>query len=206
MRIIIVRHGETVYNLEKRYQGHTDVELTDLGREQAVRTAERLSHEPVAAVYSSDLIRASETARIIARPHHLRVQTDVRLRECAFGDWEGLNVDEIRERYPEEWGDYRQDSVRHRAPRGERLESVLDRVRCAAEHIEERHPHDTVVLVGHGGALTAFCCYALGASLYTFRKLRLENCGITIFSRDPSRPWFLEVLNDTCHLDGMANG
>jgi alpha-ribazole phosphatase len=206
VRIILVRHGQTAYNLERRYQGHTDIKLTDLGREQAVRVAERLSREPVTAVYSSDLSRAGETARIIAEYHGLPVETDRRLRESAFGDWEGLSVDEIREQYPELFASYRLDSVKHRAPRGERLESVLDRVACAAEHIVMEHPNGTVVLVGHGGTINAFICHALGASLYTFRKIRLDNCGLTIFSRQPDGKWFLEVLNEACHLKEAGHG
>ncbi|MDI6827559.1 MAG: alpha-ribazole phosphatase [Armatimonadota bacterium] len=204
MRIILVRHGETIYNLERRYQGHTDVELTELGRKQALRTAERLSKEHISAIYSSDLIRANETAKLIAKFHNLSVQTDKRLRECAFGDWEGLTVDEIRERYPELYANYQRDSVQHRAPNGERLESLLERVSQVADWIAEKHRDENVVLVGHGGTIHAFICYALNAPLYAFRKIRLDNCGITIFSRLPNGKWFLEVLNETCHLEDLA--
>ncbi|MDH7481591.1 MAG: alpha-ribazole phosphatase [Armatimonadota bacterium] len=204
MRIILVRHGETIYNLERRYQGHTDAELTELGKKQALRTAERLSREDITAIYSSDLIRASETARIIAKYHNLPVQTDMRLRECAFGDWEGLTVDEIKERYPELYANYQRDSVQHRAPNGERLESLLERVSSVVNRIVKKHLNETVVLVGHGGTIHAFICYALDAPLYAFRKIRLDNCGITIFSRLPNGKWFLEVLNETCHLEGLV--
>ncbi|MCL6518284.1 MAG: alpha-ribazole phosphatase [Armatimonadetes bacterium] len=204
MRIILVRHGETIYNLERRYQGHTDAELTELGKKQALRTAERLSREDIAAIYSSDLIRASETASTIAKCHNLPVQTDMRLRECAFGDWEGLTVDEIKERYPELYANYQRDSVQHRAPNGERLESLLERVSSVVNRIVKKHPNETVVLVGHGGTIHAFICYALDAPLYAFRKIRLDNCGITIFSRLPNGKWFLEVLNETCHLEGLV--
>lgn len=200
MRIIFVRHGETVFNIESRYQGHLDAELSDLGRLQSQRVAERLSDEPIAAVYSSDLSRAGEAAQAIADLHSLKVEVDESLRECAFGEWEGLSVEEIKHQYPELYRSYLKDSVTYRAPGGERLESLQERVVRMVRCIEERHPDDTVVIVTHGGPIRAFFCHALGASLQTFRKVNLANCSITTFSRDPDGPWFLETLNDSCHL------
>lgn len=201
MRIVFVRHGETEYNAESRYQGHTDTNLSKLGRQQAAAVASRLSGENVAAVYTSDLSRASETARVIAAFHDLPVQSDESLRECAFGEWEGLTVKEIAERYAELFRNYIRDSVTHRAPGGERLEQLQDRVVCAVSRIAERHRDDTVVIVTHGGPVRAFFCYALGATLETFRKIKLDNCALTTFSLGSDGRWFLEVLNDTCHLE-----
>lgn len=201
MRIIFVRHGETVYNTEARYQGHTDSELSELGRKQAAAAGERLKGEKIAAVYSSDLSRASDTARAIAAHHNLPVQTDDGLRECAFGDWEGLSVSEIADSFPDLYEKYRRNSVAHRAPNGERLEELQQRVVLAVKRIAERHPDDTVLIVTHGGPIRAFFCHALGAGLQTFRKMGLDNGGITTLSLDSDGRWFLEVLNDTCHLD-----
>ena len=203
MRIIFVRHGQTVFNIESRYQGHTDAELSDLGRRQAIRAAERLKEEKIDAVYSSDLSRASETAQAVARFHNLPVQTDERLRECAFGDWEGLTVSQIAEIHPELYENYRRDSVTHRAPNGERLEALQERVVRAISDIAERHPEATVAAVVHGGPIRAFLCHALGTPLETFRKIKLDNCGITILSLASDGGWFLEALNDTRHLDGL---
>ena len=203
LRVIFVRHGETVFNIESRYQGHLDAELSELGRLQSQRVAERLQGEEIAAVYSSDLSRAGDTAQAIAGCHGLKVEIDESLRECAFGEWEGLSVSEIAERYPELYQNYLKDSVTYRAPEGERLESVQERVVKMVRRIEERHPDDTVVIVTHGGPIRAFFCHALGASLQTFRKVNLANCSITTFSRDSDGKWFLEVLNDSCHLEGL---
>lgn len=203
MRIIFVRHGETVFNIESRYQGHLDAELSELGRLQSQTVAERLRGEEVAAVYSSDLSRAGETAQAIADHHDLEVQFDESLRECAFGEWEGLSVSEIARKYPELYQNYLTDSVTYRAPEGERLESVQERVVRMVRCIEERQPNDTVVIVTHGGPIRAFFCHALGASLQTFRKVNLANCSITTFSRDSDARWFLETLNDSCHLEGL---
>ena len=203
MRIIFVRHGETVFNIESRYQGHLDAELSELGRLQSRRVAERLKDEQIAAVYSSDLSRAGETAQAIADYHGLGVEVDESLRECAFGEWEGLSVTEIARQYPELYQNYLKDSVTYRAPGGERLETVQERVVRMLRCIEERHPDDTVVVVTHGGPIRAFFCHALDAPLQTFRKVNLANCSITTFSRDADGKWFLEVLNDSCHLEGL---
>lgn len=203
MRLIFVRHGQTVFNHESRYQGHTDVELSDLGRRQALRVADRLRDEEIDAIYSSDLSRARVTAEEIAKFHNLPVNTDADLRECAFGDWEGLTTAEISARFPEDYAAYQRDSVANRASGGERLESVQTRVVQAIERIENRHPNATVAVVIHGGPIRGFVCHALGASLRAYRKMNIGNCGITIFSRDPDGKWLLEILNDLCHLEGV---
>lgn len=203
MRLIFVRHGQTDFNNESRYQGHTDAGLSELGRRQAAAVAERLKDEKITAVYSSNLSRASDTAEAIAAFHNLPIQTDDRLRECSFGDWEGLTVTEISETYTELYENYRRDSITHRAPNGERLEDLQKRVVAAVNDIVEKHPDDTIVIAVHGGPIRAFFCHALGADLKTFRKIRLDNCGITTLSKGSDGKWFLEIMNDTCHLDGL---
>src|SRR5688572_19878784 len=102
--IYLIRHGATEWNLNKRAQGQADIALAPEGHRQAVVTAERLSSVPLAAVYSSDLKRAADTAAPIAASHGLEVQTDRDLREIDQGEWTGLEVDEIRRRWPDLWG------------------------------------------------------------------------------------------------------
>ena len=201
MRIIFVRHGQTTFNLESRYQGHTDAKLSKLGIEQARAVAKRLRSEKVEAVYSSDLSRAVDTAKEIAAFHDICVNTDPRLRECKFGDWEGLTVAEISERYADLYANYLRDSVAFRAPNGERLEQMQERTVQAVNEICQNHPVGNVVVVTHGGPIRAFICHALGTSLHAFRSIRLDNCGITILSKEANSRWFLEVMNDVCHLN-----
>lgn len=200
-RIIFVRHGETTYNVESRYQGHTDTDLSELGRQQAAAVAERLRDEDIAAVYASDLSRASETARAIASFHDLPVRSDESLRECSFGEWETLTVTEISERYPDLYRNYLRDSVTHRAPGGERLEQLQERVVRTVTRIAEMHPDDIVVVATHGGPIRAFFCWAFGVGLEAFRRIRVDNCSLTTFSLGHDGRWLLEVLNDVCHLD-----
>ncbi len=146
-RIILARHGETDWNLERRVQGHADAPLNDTGRAQARALAAALAADRIDAVYSSDLLRAHETARIVAQPRGLEVTAIRDLRERHFGTWEGLTDDEIFARYPEassgSWGD------------GETREQMTRRVLDALSRISESHPDGHVLVVSHGGPLRA---------------------------------------------------
>lgn len=145
--ILLVRHGETDWNRERRIQGHTDRPLNETGKAQAEALAEQLAGEPVDAVYSSDLLRAHETARIIARGKGLEVTTVPDLRERDFGTWEGLTDEEALLRFPQaqsgHWGD------------AETPEQMGRRVVEALRRIAAGHPGRRVVVVAHGGPLRA---------------------------------------------------
>jgi broad specificity phosphatase PhoE len=147
-RIFLVRHGETDWNLTRRLQGHSDRPLNETGREQARSLAAQLATEEIEAVYSSDLSRAEETARIIAEARGLDVTTLPELRERHFGSWEGLTDEEIHQRFPEEIAD---GVLGDGESRGE-----LDgRVLRALNRIADQHSESTVVVVSHGGPLRA---------------------------------------------------
>src|SRR3954464_6799153 len=163
--ILLVRHGETAWNLGRRLQGHSDQPLNDTGREQAVALARDLVSEPLDAVYSSDLSRARETARVVAEEHGLEVRTLPELRERHFGTWEGLTDVEIRERFPEaargSWGD------------GETRDAMSNRIFDALGRIAEQHPKGRVLVVSHGGPLRAVLarCGVDGVD-------RIDNCHV----------------------------
>lgn len=155
MIIIMVRHGQTDWNLEKRYQGHQDIPLNETGREQACNLALMLQQEPIEAVYSSDLSRARETAEIIAAPLSLSVDLDTRLREMSFGIWEGQTFTEIYRDYPhefEEWFRHTSDFI---VPGGESVNQVLERFQAFLADIASRHT-GTVILLTHGGVIRSF--------------------------------------------------
>lgn len=168
---------------------------------QAGLTADRLIKEQINTVYSSDLNRACETAEAIAGAHGLSIVTDARFRECQFGEWEGKTVDEVKAGYPLLFEEYCKDSIKNRAPGGERLEELQLRVIEALNEIAGRHPNDTIALVTHGGPVKALICHVLGADLSAFRHLRPDNCGISILIHSSDDKWYLDTLNDTCHLD-----
>jgi len=144
---LLARHGETDWNRERRVQGHTDRPLTDEGRRQAEALADEVASDPPDAVYSSDLVRAHETARIVAERLDLDVVVLPELRERNFGTWEGLTDDEIHARFPQAqdgpWGD------------AESREELLERVREAVARIAAAHPDGRVLVITHGGPVRA---------------------------------------------------
>lgn len=147
--LILARHGETDWNRDGRFQGHADPPLNERGRVQALELAELLADEPIEAVYSSDLRRAHETARIVAARKDLDVIVDPQLRERDVGHWSGLTAGEIEERFPDQIRLWREGAVAV----GESRESLAARVVEAAHRIAATHPDGLVLVVTHGGAL-----------------------------------------------------
>lgn len=199
LRLYIVRHGVTIWNQQGRLQGHTDVPLSDLGRQQAASIAQRLVTEEIGAVWSSDMSRAIDTARAIALPHGHTVTTDPIFRETGLGEWEGLTHAEIRERYGDErFEAYRADPTTNPPPGGEPLSSVYERIRRGIEGIQATQV-PTAVLVGHGGSLRLAVCHALQAPPECARRMWLDNVSLSIleFGQPRSR---VCSLNDTGHL------
>ena len=179
-----MRHGATEWNIDKRAQGHADIALTDEGRKQAIHAASELAHLDLAAVYSSDLQRAVDTAGIIAQTHGLEVIVDPDLREIDQGEWEGLTVDEIRTRWPEEWGPARHFTAR---PGGETPQQVRERALKALQRAAEAHPNGTIVVVSHGGTIRWISAEALGYDDRRSARIRgLGNGGIVCVQADPT--------------------
>lgn len=201
-RIYLIRHGETVWNAEGRIQGHTDIALSDLGRAQALAAAEALRSLPIAALLSSDLRRASETARVIADPLGLEVETTPDLREAFLGDWQGLTATEIAGTDADLLAQWRADNIGTRPPGAEGVESVQQRSVRALQGWLERHGGQTTALVAHGGPIKTLICWAIGAPLTCMRRFRLDNASISCIQVTPSR---VELLfhNDTHHLEGV---
>lgn len=148
LRIVLWRHGQTTYNAEHRFQGQRDVPLNALGRVQAQRAARHLATLGPTQIWSSDLARASATAGYLARLTGLEVSHDKDLRERHGGAWEGLTINEIRDRYPD-------DLAAWEPPGGETAETVADRTSAALERIaDQAEPGSLVVVTGHGASLT----------------------------------------------------
>ena len=144
--IWIVRHGQTDWNVEGRYQGQADRPLNAVGLAQAQQAAEQLRRRDFAAIYSSDLQRARVTAEIIAGQLGLPVQVDRRLREVNQGEWEGLLTADIEQRYAEEWAERRADRLHAAPPGGESLAQVAARVLEGVSDIAQRHPEQRILI------------------------------------------------------------
>jgi broad specificity phosphatase PhoE len=147
---LLVRHGETDWNAQKRWQGHSDTPLNERGREQARALAESIGG--VDAVYSSDLARARETAEIVAARFGLEVLVDQRLRERRFGAWEGLTAEEIEQRFPAEH-DRWQAGEGYGAGDAEPFDAFAARIRSFLDDVVREHPDDEVLVVAHGGSI-----------------------------------------------------
>lgn len=158
-RILLARHGETDWNRIGRWQGHADPPLNETGRRQAAELAEQLRGDAVSAVYSSDLRRASETARVVAERLGLSVAEDPALREIDVGSWSGLTRAEVEARFPEGFARWRAGEIGHD---GETREQLTERVVAAVERIARAHEGATVLAVTHGGAIRALRRHAAG--------------------------------------------
>jgi 2,3-bisphosphoglycerate-dependent phosphoglycerate mutase len=163
MQLFLARHGETAWNLERRWQGHTDIPLSPHGREQAAALAGRLRGRGITRIRSSDLARARETAEIVARELGVPdLGVDPRLRERCFGVFEGLTAEECAERFPDVWARYQEDR-RCVPPGGEPQDLVIARLEQAVrEAMTVPVAADPVLLIGHGGSLRALLQAAFG--------------------------------------------
>jgi broad specificity phosphatase PhoE len=201
--IYLIRHGVTDYNQEGRWQGQISVPLNELGREQARLLANRLACEPIVAVYSSDLSRASETAEILAAALRVPLCIDRRLREVSVGAWEGLLSEEVRERFPEgyqSWTTLREG--RPGGPTGEEFHEAQGRMVEALDTIAARHPGQTVAVVSHGFVIKAFVCYCLDLPPEgTLRFAGGDNTAISMVQYRDGIPPRLMRLNDEAHLN-----
>lgn len=182
--VLLARHGETDWNRDHRWQGYTGPGLNEQGRRQAMRLATSL--DSIVAIYSSDSVRALETAEIVGVSLGLAVETDARLREVSFGEWEGLTRHEIDLRYSGAFT--RWEACERPLPAGvEPDEAMADRVLCAVREIGEHHPDERVLVVTSGGPIRAVQAHVAGIEQTRARRLiaTVENCGVvTLAIRD----------------------
>lgn len=198
-RVILVRHGQTKWNVELKYQGHSEVELSPTGKKQAELVSARLIKEPITAVYSSDLGRAFVTAQCIAKPHGLTVTPIKGLREYHFGDWEGLNFQQISTRWPDISVNFFNNPDNVRIPGGETFSEVKVRAEAAVLELVAQHPHQTILLVSHGGTIRTILCAALGLHLNRVWAIRQDNTAVNIIEYRNEQS-IVTLMNDVHHL------
>ena len=202
-RLILVRHGETDWNKNFRYQGNSDVELNSTGIKQAKMVGECLEKETIHSIYSSDLKRALKTAELIGIKHdNISIEKTALLREMHFGDFEGLNLQQMRQKFPETISTpeaWRNRPPAFSAPNGESIAQLGDRVSQFLENIKVHQSENTLLIVAHGGTLQVMICQLLGIGLEHWWQVRLSSTAVTIMMTSPYGA-SLTVLNDTCHL------
>lgn len=197
VRLLLVRHGATLDNEQKRYIGQTDVALSPLGVQQAATLGASLAHEAMDIIVTSDLRRARATADAIARFHDVPLEEDTNLREIARGAWEGATYSEVQEHYAELLARWRHTPVECQIPGGETLVQLRDRVVRALEHWYTPSPEATVVWVTHVGVIQVVLCHLFKVDLNAWRRFYQDNasvtevkvdrvCGVLVGSIEPS--------------------
>lgn len=197
--IILVRHGQTQWNVGEKFRGRVDLELNETGIKQAELLAEYLADTRIDAVYSSPLKRTLKTSEIVARRHNLKVETRHELIDLDYGEWQGLSHEEVKDKYKELYLDwlYRPETIR--LPGGESLEDVRKRAKVVIDEITSRTGDFTVLLMTHRVVGKVLICALLGLDNSRFWNIRLDNCGVTTFRHADGR-FILNEHNNTCFL------
>ena len=202
-KLILVRHGESVWNSERRIQGSLDPELSPRGRRQTDLLVSHLRPHltpGVAAIVTSPLRRAAQTADQIAAAYRIPAVREPDLREMSLGRWEGKTVAEIQAAYPGCYERWLEDPLEFPAPGGEDLRAFERRVVAALERMRGAHPGADLILVSHGGVIKALLCFALGLDVRYLFRLKQDNTAVNQIELD-GRVRRVLLLNDTCHLN-----
>jgi len=200
-RIIAVRHGETAWNVDTRIQGQLDIPLNDTGRWQAQRVARALAaSESIDAVYTSDLLRARDTAQSIAQAIGLQTMMEPGLRERGFGSFQGKTFTDLETDWPQETARWRDRDPHWAPPEGETLLQVRERVERAAHTLAQRHMGGQIVLVAHGGVLDALYRCAARLDIRAPRTWTLGNASINRLLWTPEGMTLIGWA-DTAHLE-----
>lgn len=201
--VFLVRHGQTQSNTTGHYMGSSSEDLNATGYTQARRLSRRLSTLQLSSVYTSPLHRAHTTAAVIAEPHHLEPKPLDALVEINLGEWEGLRMDEIRQKWPDLWRQWRLDPSQLTMPGGEGLSDVTARSVRAFENIVEANEGQQSVVVTHDVVVKVLVAHVLGASNGIYRSFEIANASLTEVRALKGR-FQLITLNDTSHLEESA--
>jgi broad specificity phosphatase PhoE len=199
--IILVRHGETEWNVQEVFRGRIDVELNQTGIKQAELLAEHLSHLKLDAIYSSPLKRAVKTAEIIAHYHKIDVEIAPGLIDCDFGQWQGLRLQEVKDRYKKLYAEWLKNPHQVKMPDGESLNGVRKRALRVVNEVIAKHD-GIVVLVAHRVVNKVLICALLGLGNSHFWNIRQDNCGMTTFTYENKR-FILTKHNNTSYLKSL---
>ena len=199
-KVIFIRHGQTEWNVTGRYQGQSDVKLTEEGKKQAEKLADNLPVAKVDAIYASDLCRAMVTAETIAAKFGLKVQAEPAFRELSFGDWEGLTYQQIVDKWEEAMANFLQHPDILEIPGGESFPAVQQRAMKRLNELIEKHDGQTIVVVAHGAVLRTMLTVALHMPLQYLWSIRQFNTAVNIVRYDSDANPTVELLNSTAHL------
>ncbi|MFC2035318.1 histidine phosphatase family protein [Chloroflexota bacterium] len=198
--ILLVRHGQTESNITGFYMGRSDEDINERGYIQASCLASRLAKLPISLVYTSPLMRAHSTASILAMPQRLEPKLSDDLIEIQLGDWQGLHMDEIKQRWSELWHDWRVDPSNLTLPHGENLSEVTERAVNVFERIVGSDQGKQVVVVTHDVIIKVLVAHVLRVSNRIYRKFNISNASLSMIQVVRGNPR-LVMLNDTSHFE-----
>ena len=201
--IFMVRHGETVWNVEGRIQGHSDIKLSEKGRQQAQALARRLSDVTFDAAYCSDLSRTTETGQIILEGRSVPLQRTPELREYNKGVFEGLTAQEYKAKYPDLYEASLVNDLDFAPTGGETIRQASARMGAFIGGVQRQHPEGTTLIVGHGGSLRAAIVALLALPLEANWKFAMGICALSVIATYPTNA-VLHLYNDTSHLNGLT--
>jgi len=197
--IILIRHGETEWNSQKRMQGHSNSDLSSVGQAQIQALGQWMKNVPFDLIYSSDSLRAKQTAEAITQFSGHKLKIDLRLREKNLGVFEGLTSEEARERHPEVFRLFKTAGSKYVIDEGESTQQLQDRALEIVNETRIKHPEERVLLVTHGGFIRVVMKHSLGLSLETPTRFLIRNTGV--FRLVWEDKWLVSQMGGVSHLE-----
>tara|TARA_B100000315_G_scaffold41422_1_gene36328 strand:+ start:130 stop:738 length:609 start_codon:yes stop_codon:yes gene_type:complete len=197
--IILIRHGETEWNSQQRMQGHSNSDLSSVGQAQIQALGQWMKNVPFDLIYSSDSLRAKQTAEAITQFSGHELKIDLRLREKNLGVFEGLTSEEARERHPEVFRLFKTAGSKYVIDEGESTQQLQDRALEIVDEIRIKHPEERVLLVTHGGFIRVVMKHSLGLSLETPTRFLIRNTGV--FRLVWEDKWIVSQMGGVSHLE-----
>jgi 2,3-bisphosphoglycerate-dependent phosphoglycerate mutase len=201
--LLLVRHGQSTWNHERRIQGQLDPPLSDEGRRQAARLGRRLAGRRFAGFYSSDLKRAAETARLAGGLLGIDPTPMAELREIYLGQWEGLRTEDLAARFPEAWASWTEEPNWDLVPGGEGSAAFEARVGLALDQLFDRHPQGDVLVVTHGGVIQIALHHVVGRPGRGIFPFRIQNASLSMLEKRNGRV-VVSGVNDIGHLEAES--
>lgn len=196
--LYLLRHGKTEWNKNSIIQGQTDTKLNENGLKAASRAVDLFKEIELDFIYSSDLKRARKTAQFIAQDKNLAIRESSKIREIAFGDWEGLKYSQIKDKFPQRAVAWEEDPLQNSPNGGENLLDLKKRVDNFFQEILSKHQGGKILVVSHGGVIKTYLTSVLAIEVNKFWQFQIDNCSLTelkFYDQDP----ILSKLNFTNH-------
>jgi len=202
-KVYLVRHGQTAWNVGEIFRGRADIPLDETGKQEVHLAGEALKDETLHAVYSSPLSRSIETAENIAKFHNIPVTPFDPIIDISYGEWEGLENQEVKKKYPELHALWQREPHKIKFPGGESLDEVRFRTVKGLEDLLAKHENENFVLVAHRVPNKVICCALLGLDNSHFWRIQQDTASTNLFIYRDGQ-WIIAFLNDTSYLKPLA--